>query len=84
MKTVTQQKILGNPLDESGHSPTPNSLTELSEYQPKTRWEPGRPIPRRGSGIEPNAVEALTRNADAYEQFKRDEERKRLADRRAA
>jgi hypothetical protein len=48
------------------------------------RWRPGEPIPRRGSGIEPNAYEALARNAKAFEHWQQEEQRRRVADRRAA
>ncbi len=43
-------------------SPTPNSLTELAEYQPTTRFRPGDPISQKGKV---DAYEALRRNADA-------------------
>jgi hypothetical protein len=63
MKTIPQQKFLANPLDESGHSQTPTSLTELSEYQPKTHWRPGDPLPKLK---QPDPHAALARNADAF------------------
>ncbi len=55
-----------------------------SEYNHKHHWRPGDPIPCRGSGIEPNAWHALVRNAEAYERWQQEEQRKRVADRRAA
>jgi hypothetical protein len=72
MKQYTKPALIDNPL-------TPPA--RLAEYQPKPRWQPGTAIPKDSH---PDALEALRRNADAYEQFKRDEERKHFADRRAA
>ncbi len=55
-----------------------------SQQDKKEHWTPSQPIPRRGEDLEPNAIKALERNAEAYEQFKRDEQQRRVADRRAA
>jgi hypothetical protein len=81
MKTIPQVETPANTLGNLRIPPTLNSLARLAEYQPKTHWQPGDPLPRHA---QPDARAALARNADAYEQFKRDEERKHLADRRVA
>jgi hypothetical protein len=74
MKEYTKPALIDNPQTP----PTPNSLARLSEYQPNTRWTPGDPLPKNQR---PDALEALRRNADAYERHQREEH---FADRRAA
>ncbi len=61
MKLYTKPALIDNPL-------TPPAI--LSEYQPSTRWRPGTAIPKDSH---PDALEALRRNADAFEQFKREQ-----------
>jgi hypothetical protein len=58
MKQYTKPALIDNPLI----SAAPNSLTELAEYQPQTHWQPGDKLPLR----QPDALEALRRNADAF------------------
>ncbi len=43
-----------------------HATTNGQQTSTSARWQPGDAIPRRGSGIEPNAMEALARNADAF------------------
>jgi hypothetical protein len=73
MEEYTKNDHFDNPLTP----PTPNNLARLSEYQTRNpEAEPGEWTPR--------ASGALRRHAAAYDKFLHDEERKRLADRRAA
>ncbi len=81
MKTIPQSTPPANTLGNLRIPPTLNSLARLSEYQPPTRFRPGAPLPKNSH---PEAHAALARNADAYEQRLRDEERKHFASRRAA
>ena len=46
---------------------------------PPPTWAPGQPVPPRNSGVEPDAWQALRRNAEAHEM---DEQRRRFNDRR--
>jgi hypothetical protein len=62
-------------------------MKTISQIEPKTQnsyqtplWRPGDQLPHH----HPDAWSALQRNADAYEQHLRDEERRHFADRRAA
>jgi len=50
-----------------------------AENNHKTHWRPGEPIPPAGSGIDPDAYEALARNAEAAE---REAQRRRFQTRR--
>jgi hypothetical protein len=72
MKQYTKPALIDKPLI----SPTPNSLTELSEYQQKTRWTPGDPLPKTD---QPDATRALQRNADAFALHEAERQRKILS-----
>ena len=51
------------------HLPTTNGQQPSTQ----TTWKPGDAIPRKGSGIEPDATRALQRNADAFEAHEREQ-----------
>ncbi len=73
MQAYQKTLSIDNPLI----SPAPNNLARLSEFQTRNpEADPGEWTPR--------ASGALHRHADAYDKYLHDEERKRLADRRAA
>ncbi len=52
-----------------------NPLIRLAEYQPKTRWQPGDPLPKNQR---PDAHAALERNADAFALHEAERQRKIL------
>jgi hypothetical protein len=61
-------------------------MDTIPQIEPKTQnsyqsqWTPGDKLPQRQA----DAWSALQRNAAAYDKYLHDEERKQLADRRAA
>ncbi len=61
------------------HETAPPEKTNLLTVEALRRWRPGEPVPPRNSGVEPDALDALRRNAAAHEM---DEQRRRFNDRR--
>ncbi len=62
------------------HESSPVENTEKDQPRPIRRWHPGQPIPKN---FDPDPWMALRRNAEAYEIWKT-EEQKRAARKRSA
>ncbi len=62
---------------------TPRPILSQNETSARpageNRWKPGQPLPARAAGVEPNALEALRRHAEAHEM---EEQRRRFNGRR--
>lgn len=51
----------------------PSYDPRVNKPKPAHRWRPGLPIPKPGDGLEPDAFDALARNAEAHAQSQQEQ-----------